>query len=343
MAEKANVDWSSLTFGYMPTDYNVRCYYRDGAWSDLEVSESENISIPMGASCLHYGQQAFEGLKAFEGVDGQVRIFRPEENAKRLQSSCRGIQMPELPTELFLEAVEKVVRLNKRFIPPYGTGASLYLRPLLIGLTPNVVVAPATEFMFVLFASPVGPYFKTGINPCKMAIVRSYDRAAPLGTGAYKVGGNYASSFCAYNLAKEKGYSSVIYLDAKEKQYIDECGAANFFAIKDNTYITPKSNTILPSITNKSLMQIAIDLGLKLEERPVHISELSSFEEVGACGTGAVISPIGQIDDIETGAEYHYCPDGKAGAISQMLYKHLQDIQFGRIEDKHQWNTIYSL
>ncbi len=343
MKEKAKVDWASLGFDYMPTDYNIRCHYKNGQWGALEVSSEEEIGIFMGAACLHYGQQAFEGLKVFEGADGQVRAFRPEENAKRLQASCRRILMPELPKELFLEAVEQVIRLNERFIPPYDSGASLYLRPLMIGLTPNVVVAPATEFLFVLFATPVGPYFKSGIKPCSMAILRDYDRAAPLGTGAYKVGGNYASGFYAYNLAKEKGYASAIYLDAKEKQYLDECVAANFFAIKDNTYITPKSSTILPSITNKSLMQIARDMGLEVEERPVHIDELAEFEEVGACGTGAVISPIGVIDDLDTGARYSYCPNGEAGAVSLALYQHLQDIQYGRREDKHKWNKIYAL
>ncbi len=181
MKEKAKIDWASLGFDYMPTDYNIRCRYKDGVWGELEISSDEEVRVSMGSACLHYGQQAFEGLKVFEGVDGEVRAFRPEENAKRLQASCRRILMPELPTELFLKAVERVIQLNERFIPPYDSGASLYLRPLMIGLTPNVVVAPATEFLFMLFATPVGPYFKSGIKPCSMAILRSYDRAAPLG------------------------------------------------------------------------------------------------------------------------------------------------------------------
>ncbi len=342
MVAKADIDWQNLGFDYMPCNYNIRAYYKDGKWSALELSSDNQINLPMGAACLHYGQGAFEGLKAFEGVDGLIRVFRAEDHCKRFQSSCRGIAMPELPSTLFLEAIEEVIRLNQSFIPPYGTGASLYLRPMMIGLTPNVVVAPASEFMFILYASPVGAYFKTGIKPCKMAILRTYDRAAPLGTGAYKVGGNYAAGFSADKLTKEKGYASPIYLDAKEKQYIEECGAANFFAIKDKTYLTPQSSTILPSITNNSLMQIAEDLGLKVEQRPIHVDELANFDEVGACGTGAVITPIAQIDDLDNACSFNYSED-KIGTISLNLYRHLQGIQYGEIEDEHQWNRIYSL
>lgn len=343
MGNKANLDWSSLTFGYVPTDYNVRCYYRNGSWGELEVSSSDSINIPMAATCLHYGQESFEGLKAFEGRDGKVRIFRPEENAYRMQHTSRGIMMPELPTELFLEAVEKVIKLNRRFIPPYESGASLYLRPLMIGLGQQVGVKPTDEYMFMIFVTPVGPYFKEGFKPTPMAIMRGYDRAAPLGTGTYKVGGNYAASLYSGQLAHAKGYSAVIYLDAKHKEFIDECGPANFFGIKDDTYITPESTSILPSITNKSLMVLAADLGLKVERRPIHVSELATLEEAGACGTAAVISPIARIDDLDEGHSYVYSKDGKAGAISERLYNKLRAIQYGEEPDTHNWVRVYDL
>ncbi len=334
------IDWSNLSFGYMPTDYNVRCYYRNGAWGEIEVSSSESINIHMAATCLHYGQEAFEGLKAFRGKDGKVRIFRMEENAARLQSTCRGILMPELPTDKFCEMMAKVVKLNERFIPPYGTGASLYLRPLLIGTGAQVGVRPATEYLFVVFCTPVGPYFKGGFSANPYVITRKYDRAAPLGTGTFKVGGNYAASLRASKEAHDGGYSAEFYLDAKEKKFIDECGAANFFGIKDNTYITPQSTSILPSITNKSLMQLAEDLGMKVERRPIAEEELATFEEAGACGTAAVISPIQRIDDPEKGKSYVFSKDGKPGPISEKLYNKLRGIQLGEEPDTHGWVTI---
>ncbi|MGN0036493.1 MAG: branched-chain amino acid aminotransferase [Bacteroidaceae bacterium] len=334
------IDWSNLSFGYMPTDYNVRCYYRGGAWGEIEVSSSDSINIHMAATCLHYGQEAFEGLKAFRGKDGKVRIFRLEENAARLQSTCRGILMPELPTDKFREMMIRVVKLNERFIPPYGTGASLYLRPLLIGTGPQVGVRPATEYLFLVFSTPVGPYFKGGFAANPYVITRKYDRAAPLGTGTYKVGGNYAASLRASMEAHEAGYSAEFYLDAKEKKYIDECGAANFFGIKDNTYVTPLSTSILPSITNKSLMQLAADMGMKVERRPIAEEELATFEEAGACGTAAVISPIQRIDDPENGRSYVFAPDGKPGPISEKLYNKLRAIQLGEEADPYGWITL---
>ena len=334
------LDWSNLSFGYMKTDYNVRCYYRDGKWGELEVSSSDQISIHMAATCLHYGQEAFEGLKVFRGKDGKIRVFRVDENAKRLQSSCEGIMMAPLPVERFIEAVEKVVKLNERFIPPYESGASLYVRPLLIGMGAQVGVKPAKEYLFIVFVTPVGPYFKEGFKPTPMVIMRSYDRAAPLGTGTYKVGGNYAASLVAGEKAHEMGYSAVLYLDAKEKKYIDECGPANFFAIKDNTYITPKSTSILPSITNKSLMTLAESMGMKVERRQILEDELSTFEEAGACGTAAVISPILRIDDVEENKTYIFSKDGKPGPICEKLYHKLRAIQYGDEPDPFGWVRI---
>ncbi len=334
------IDWANLAFGYMPTDYNVRCYYRNGKWGEIEVSSSDTINIHMAATALHYGQEAFEGLKAFSCPDGKVRVFRLQENAARLQSTCRGIMMPELPTELFEAMVKKVVRLNERFLPPYESGAALYIRPLLIGTGAQVGVRPADEYLFMIFVTPVGPYFKGGFNTTNYVIVREYDRAAPHGTGTFKVGGNYAASLRANKRAHDLGYSCEFYLDAKEKKYIDECGAANFFGIKNNTYITPKSSSILPSITNKSLQQLALDLGLQVECRQIPVEELAEMEEAGACGTAAVISPIGRIDDLEEEKSYVIAKDGKPGPISQKLYTKLRNIQYGIEPDTHGWITI---
>ena len=335
-----NIDWANLKFGYMPTDYNVRCYYRNGKWGEIEVSSSEIINIHMAATALHYGQEAFEGMKAFRCPDGKIRAFRIKDNAERLQSTCRGILMPELPTELFEAMVKKVVKLNERFVPPYESGASLYIRPLLIGTGAQVGVHPANEYLFVIFVSPVGPYFKGGFATNDYVIIREYDRAAPLGTGRYKVGGNYAASLAANKMAHDAGYASEFYLDAKEKKYIDECGAANFFGIKDGKYITPKSSSILPSITNRSLQQLAKDLGMEVEVRPIPEEELSTFEEAGACGTAAVISPIRKLDDLENHKSYVISKDGKPGPWSEKLYTHLRAIQYGTEPDVHGWTTV---
>lgn len=335
-----NIDWANLKFGYMPTDYNVRCYYRNGKWGEIEVSSSEIINIHMAATALHYGQEAFEGMKAFRCPDGKIRAFRIKDNAERLQSTCRGILMPELPTELFEAMVKKVVKLNERFVPPYESGASLYIRPLLIGTGAQVGVHPANEYLFVIFVSPVGPYFKGGFATNDYVIIREYDRAAPLGTGRYKVGGNYAASLAANKMAHDAGYASEFYLDAKEKKYIDECGAANFFGIKDGKYITPKSSSILPSITNRSLQQLAKDLGMEVEVRHIPEEELSTFEEAGACGTAAVISPIRKIDDLENHKSYVISKDGKPGPWSEKLYTHLRAIQYGTEPDVHGWTTV---
>lgn len=332
-----SINWKDLSFGYIKTDYNVRCYYRNGKWGQIEVSSSEYIPVHIAATSLHYGQEAFEGLKAFKGKDGKIRLFRWEENAKRLQDSAKGILMEAPPVDLFKKMLKKVIRKNKRFVPPYGTGASLYIRPVLFGTGAQVGVKPANEYVFIIFVTPVGPYFKEGFKPVSMLITREYDRAAPLGTGKYKVGGNYAASLTSMQKAHDEGYASVLYLDAREKKYIDECGPANFFGIKNNTYITPKSDSILPSITNRSLIALAEDMGLKTERRKVELEELSAFDEAGACGTAAVISPIGKIVDDDTGKVYEYNAPGK---ISIKLYEKLQAIQTGDEEDIFGWVEI---
>jgi branched-chain amino acid aminotransferase len=248
--------------------------------------------------------------------------------------------MAEPTPELFKEAAFTAVKMNSDYIPPYGTGAAMYIRPLLIGSGAQVGVKPADEYLFMVFVTPVGPYFKEGFNPCSFMVTEEFDRAAPLGTGNIKVGGNYAASLRAMKKAHDLGFANVLFLDAKEKKYIDEAGPANFFAIKGNKYITPESKSILPSITNMSLMTLAQDLGMTVERRKIHVDELGDFDEVGACGTAAVISPIKRIVYDSTGKIYDYCKDGKPGPVSTKLYQMLQGIQYGDIADTHGWNEI---
>lgn len=335
-----NIDWKNLGFGYKDADYNVRCHYKNGEWGELETSTSNMISIHMSATALHYGQEAFEGLKAFKGKDGKIRLFRMDENAKRLQDSCDGILMAKLPIEKFEEAIRLAVKKNERFVPPYESGAALYIRPLLIGSGPQIGVSPAEEFLFVVFVMPVGPYFPEGFKPTDLVIMREYDRAAPQGTGKYKVGGNYAASMYEGKLAKKQGFSAVLYLDSKEKKYIDECGPANFFGIKNKTYVTPESDSILPSITNKSLIQLAKDMGLSVERRKVAYEELADFEEIGACGTAAVISPIKGIYDSNEDKWFRYGNGEDAGEWSTKLYNKLRAIQYGDEPDPYGWVEV---
>ena len=334
------INWAEIPFGYMKTDYNVRCYYRNGEWGELEISSSENIDIHMASTCLHYGQEAFEGMKAFRGKDGRIRVFRMGENARRMQSSSRAIIMAELPVEKFEEAVRRVVKLNSHFVPPHDSGSSLYIRPLLIGVGPQVGVKPASEYLFLIFVTPVGPYFKEGFRLSKVCVMRGYDRAAPNGTGMVKVGCNYAASLAAGVKAHNEGYAAVLYLDPKEKKYIDECGPANFFDVRGNTYITPASNSILPSITNKSLMQLAEHMGMKVERRPVPFEEVATFDEAAECGTAAVIAPISTIDDLDEHKSYVISKDGKVGPVCEKLYHKLRAIQYGDEPDEFGWITI---
>ena len=333
-----NLDWKNLGFGYRKTGKNVRCYFKNGEWGELEVSSSEYMNIHISATALHYGQEAFEGLKAFKGKDGKVRIFRMDQNAKRMQDSCDGILMQKIPVEKFMEAVRMAVKMNIEYVPPYESGAALYIRPLLIGTGPQIGVKPAEEYLFMVFVMPVGPYFPEGFKPTDLVIMREYDRAAPQGTGKYKVGGNYAASMVEGAKAKKGGFSAVLYLDSKEKKYIDECGPANFFGIKNKTYITPLSDSILPSITNKSLMILAEEMGLKVERRKVPYEELAEFEEIGACGTAAVISPIKRIYDADNDKEFVYGTE--PGEWSTKLYNKLRAIQYGDEPDNHGWIEI---
>lgn len=333
-----NIEWGALGFDYHKTDVNVRFAYKNGKWSEMQVTDDEYVQMHMSASCLHYGIELFEGLKAFRGVDGKVRLFRVKDNARRLLNSAERLCLPQPTEEMIVEACMEVVRRNERFIPPYGTGASLYLRPVMFGTMVGLGVKPSSEALLIVYCSPVGAYFKSGIKPITVALDREQDRAAPRGTGDVKVGGNYAASIYSGEHAHALGYSNVLYLDAAEHKYIEECGAANFFGIREGKYITPKSPSILPSITNMSLRQLAEDMGLTVERRPVPLEELETFEECGACGTAAVISPIGKIVDMQTDKVYNYGTE--VGKVSMELYTRLQDIQYGRAADKHGWCTI---
>lgn len=332
-----NIDWSQLGFAYMKTPYNVRCTYKNGSWGDIEVHTEDTIPIHIAATCLHYGQETFEGLKAFGCPDGKTRIFRMDENAKRMISSANYLKMAAPSIELFEDMVKRVIELNKEYVPPYTSGASLYIRPVLIGTGAQVGVKPADEYMLIMFVSPVGAYFGKN-NMMKAMIEHVYDRAAPHGTGHVKVGGNYAASLTPNQLAQEKGYDNVFYLDPATKRYIDECGAANFFGIKGKTYVTPNSSSVLPSITNMSLCTLAEEIGLKVERRNIPIDELSSFSEAGACGTAAVITPIGRIDDLKTGISYTY--GDVSGEYCTALRKKLVAIQYGLEPDTYKWVTI---
>lgn len=334
-----NLDWKNLTFGYIKTDYNIRSYYRAGKWTTLELTTDENVCMHMAATALHYGQAAFEGLKAFMGKDGKVRIFRPDENAKRMGESAAYLEMAVPPADMFIDMVKKVVEANREYIPPYGTGASLYIRPVLFGSGPQVGVKPAEEYLLIIFVTPVGPYYKEGFKPISVIVDRDHDRAAPRGTGSIKAGGNYGASLLSATEAHKKSFSGVLYLDAAQKKYIDESGAANFFGIKEGRYITPKSSSILNSITNRSLRTIAEDFGLQVEWRPVLFEELPTFEEIGSCGTAAVISPIGSVYDPETDNTYVF-NGGKVGPWSEKLYNRLRGIQYGEEPDTHGWNVI---
>jgi len=334
-AEKAPLDWGTLPFDYLKTDYNIRYYYKDGAWLAGELVSDEYFSLHIAAPALHYGQEAFEGLKAFETGDGRVVVFRPRENARRLQRSCTRIHIPLIPEELFMDAVTRVIRANARFIPPYGTGASLYIRPVVFGTGARVGLGPASKYMFIVFVNPVGPYYKGGFKPVKALVLEQYDRAAPQGVGDCKVGGNYAAGLAGGIYGKEQGYPVVLYLDSREKKYIDEFSTSNFIAIKRNTYITPKSNSILASITNDSLSVIASDLGLLVERRPIEIAEIEGFDEIGAVGTAAVVTPVNLIHF--RGKDHHFGDGEYAGPVTTKLYQKLTLIQTGDAPDTHGW------
>jgi branched-chain amino acid aminotransferase len=336
--QRANVDFANLPFAYQKTDANIRYWFRDGKWSAGELTADEHIPLHIAATCLHYGQEVFEGLKAYERPDGRIQTFRMMENARRIQRSARKLFMQPVPEEIFREAVQRVVRANRRFVPPYGSGATLYVRPLLLGMSPEVGVKPSHDYLFLVLVTPVGPYYKGGLTPVRLLVEEQIDRAAPGGVGDAKCGGNYAAGMRATLPVKEKGYAEVLYLDCREKKYLDESGSSNFYAIIGKTFATPASPSILPSVTNMSVQQIAKDMDVKVEQRQVSVDELSTFNEAGCLGTAAVITPVEAIT--YRGTTYTYAKDGKAGPITAELYKRLTAIQWGETEDPYGWTEI---
>lgn len=338
--EKKNIDWGNLGFGYIQTDKRFVSEYKDGAWDEGKLTSDANVVISECAGVLQYAQTCFEGLKAYTTEDGHIVVFRPDLNADRMIASAERLQIPVFPKDRFIDAVEQVVAANEAYVPPYGSGATLYLRPFMFGSNPVIGVKPATEYQFRIFATPVGPYFKGGVKPLTIR-VSDLDRAAPHGTGHIKAGLNYAMSL--YNIvdAHNQGYDENMYLDAATHTKVEETGGANFlFVTKDGKVVTPKSKTILPSITRRSLMVVAKDyLGLEVEEREIYVSELSDMAECGLCGTAAVISPVGKI--VDHGKEI-CLPSGMSamGPVTQKLYDTLTGIQMGKIPAPEGWIKI---
>ena len=338
--EKKNIDWSSLGFGYIKTDYRFVSNYKDGAWDDGVMTEDAEVKISECAGVLQYAQTCFEGMKAYTTEDGRTVVFRPDLNAERMANSARRLEMPAFPEDRFVDAVLKTVKANEAYVPPFGSGATLYIRPYMFGSDPVIGVKPSNEYQFRIFTTPVGPYFKGGAKPITIK-VSDFDRAAPNGTGHVKAGLNYAMSLHAIVTAHNEGFAENMYLDAKTRTKVEETGGANFiFVTKDNKVVTPKSSSILPSITRRSLITVAKDyLGLEVEEREVEFSEVAGFAECGLCGTAAVISPVGKIYD--HGREIAF-PSGmeEMGPITKKLYETLTGIQMGRIEAPEGWIRV---
>ena len=334
-----NIDWSNLGFGYIKTDYRYISNFKDGKWDDGILSTDDKVVLNESAGVLQYAQTCFEGLKAYRTVDNKVVCFRPDMNAKRMADTVKRLEMPVFEEERFIDAVIKTVKANIDYVPPYGSGATLYLRPYMFASNAVIGVKPATEYQFRLFATPVGPYFKGGVKPIVLR-VPDFDRAAPKGTGHVKAGLNYAMSLHAIVDAHKQGYNENMYLDSATRTKVEETGGANIiFVTKDNTIVTPKSDTILPSITRRSLMYVAEKyLGLKTEEREVLMSEVKDFKECALCGTAAVLSPVGRV--VDHGNEINF-PSGmeKMGEITQKLYNTLTGIQMGRLEAPEGWIT----
>ncbi|SHM78593.1 branched chain amino acid aminotransferase apoenzyme [Pseudomonas asturiensis] len=331
-----SINWDTLGFDYIKTDKRYLSHWRNGAWDAGSLTEDNTLHISEGSTALHYGQQCFEGLKAYRCKDGSINLFRPDQNALRMQRSCSRLLMPHVPTDVFIEACKQVVKANERFIPPYGSGGALYLRPFVIGVGDNIGVRTAPEFIFSIFCIPVGAYFKGGLKPNNF-VISGYDRAAPNGTGAAKVGGNYAASLMPGSEAKKHHFADCIYLDPQTHSKIEEVGSANFFAIThDDVFLTPKSPSVLPGITRLSLIELAKSrLGLTVVEGDVFIDKIGEFKEAGACGTAAVITPIGGISYQDKLHVFH--SETEVGPVTQRLYKELTGVQSGDVEPPAGW------
>ncbi len=338
--EKKNIDWANLGFGYVQTDKRYVSNYKNGAWDEGGLTDDATVTISECAGVLQYAQTVFEGLKAYTTEQGHIVIFRPDLNGERMENSAKRLEMPVFPKERFVEAVRQTVKANAAYVPPYGTGATLYVRPYMFGSSPVIGVKPAQEYQFRVFVTPVGPYFKGGVKPLTIC-VSDYDRAAPQGTGHIKAGLNYAMSLHAIVSAHENGFDENMYLDAATRTKVEETGGANFiFVTKDNKVVTPKSSSILPSITRRSLVYVAKEyLGLEVEEREVYLDEVKDFAECGLCGTAAVISPVGKV--VDHGKEYVFASGmEKMGPITQKLYDTLTGIQMGRLEAPEGWIQV---
>lgn len=339
----ADLPWSELGFEFRPTKSHLRMVYRDGDWGEPELVESPYLSVHIGATALHYGQSCFEGLKAFAHDDGSVNMFRPDENAKRINNSGKRVMMPEIPVEKFIKACNDVVKDNVAYVPPYGSNGALYLRPLLFGSGPKIGLQPAEEYTFIVLVIPVGDYYKGGLSkPVDGLIVEDYDRAAPKGVGAAKVAGNYAADLIPNMEAKARGYPICLYLDAATHTLVEEFSTSNFIGIdnENGRYVTPASPSVLPSITNKSLQTIAREEGMTVEQQEVPIAELAEFDEVIACGTAVVVTPVGSLtqldDDGDVSTRYEFSED--VGKTTRRLYDQVRSIQNGEVEDKYNWN-----
>ena len=337
------IEWNKLGFDAYRTRSVVVSHYKDGAWSPAEVTETFSFTLDPFAQTLHYAISCFEGFKVFRQKDGRVAMFRPDQNAARMQRSAKYLGMPCPSEELFVQMSELCVRNNLEFLPPYGYGASVYIRPLLFAVHPQMQLVPYPEAIFAVMCAPVGSYYGAFLKSFAAVIPGNHDRAAPKGSGSYKLSSNYANTFVPYQLAHQQGYAELLYLNSATREYVDEFGSSNFFGIRDNTYITPLSDSVLPSITNKTLREVAADLGMKVEQRPVPFEELASLQETAGCGTAVVITPISRIDvkpvleEPAVSRSFRYFPDGEVGPVSTKLYKHITGIQFGEIEDVHGW------
>ncbi len=330
------IDWNNLGFSYMQTESFVKTEFKNGAWTPLSVCREPFLTLHIASTCLHYGQACFEGLKAFSRKDGTIAMFRPEQNSQRLIDTARRLVMEPPPLHLFLEAAHLLIARNKEYVPPYGTGASLYVRPFLIGSSPHIGVHASEEYVFLMLATPMGPYYKKGFFPVKAYVQEKFDRAAPLGVGNVKAAGNYAAGMMGDLEGKAMNYPICLYLDSSTHTYIDEFGTSNFFAItREGNYVTPDSTSILPSVTNKSLQQIAADFTMKVERRKVPVSELADFVEVGACGTAVVITPIFSVHYGDR--RFTFGKEDEAGPTLTKLYNEIQKIQYGEIPDRHGW------
>lgn len=331
------IDWANLKFSYTQTKCHIQYTWRDGKWDEGKLVDSPYLNIHIAATALHYGQALFEGMKAYRAKDGSIKVFRPEMNARRINAGARRTMMAEVPEEMFLDAIRRVVRANEEFVPPYGTGATLYIRPLLIGTGPQIGVNPAEEYTFIILVTPVGAYYKGGLQPVKAMVLDDYDRAAPFGTGQIKLAGNYAASLLPHNIVHEAGFPVELYLDAREHKYVEEFGTSNFIGVaKDGTFTTAQSTSILPSVTTNGLAKLAQHLGMPWVCRRIAFDELeANFAEVGACGTAVVITPVNEITRGDKVIKIG--PAQGCGPMLENLYNHYTAIQWGDEEDVFGW------